>query len=114
IFFIREKGVGQQVSLEMVSPDGEGNTSLSKTHKPERQPRSFAVSPNGRQIAYGVAIPEDAEFRREEVFLKAVDDDKPGERLKVQGSVWCWSPGGHSLAVTTLKDNVFSHAIVLC
>src|SRR5262249_44617566 len=43
IFFIREKGVGQQVSLEMVSPDGEGNTSLSKTHKPERQPRSFAV-----------------------------------------------------------------------
>src|SRR5262249_20728059 len=67
-------------------------------------------SPDGQKVAYGVGVREE-NSNKEEVFLKTVGDEKPGESLKVQGTCWCWSPDGRSLAITSLKDNVLSHEI---
>ena len=113
IFFLRVEGIGE-ASLARVSPDGKEDTSQTKNLKPEQQPGFLAVSPDARQIAYGVRVPEENSENptKYEVFLKAMGDEKPGESLKVQGSVWCWSPDSRSLAVTTWKDNVFSHEMV--
>jgi Tol biopolymer transport system component len=106
LFFVRVKGVGQS-ALETVSPDGKGESPLPDKHKPI-QPGFHAVSPDGQKLAYGFG---EGNSDKEEIFLKTMGDEKPGESLKVQGSNWCWSPDGRSLAITTLQDNALSHEI---
>jgi Tol biopolymer transport system component len=110
IFFLRHEGVGTELSLVAVGPDGNGVTVLTKNLKPEDQPISLAVSPDGKQVAYGVRVPDETSANHE-IVLKTVGDEKPAERLNMQGIVWCWSPDGRSLAVTTVKDNLCTHRI---
>jgi len=112
IYYLQRNRAGEEVSLAAVGPDGKGSVTLTKNLKPE----FFAVSPDGRQVVYGVGeVNEDN--REYELFLKAADDDKPGESLKVNVGRCCWSPDGHSLAITNLRHVagtqllVFSHAI---
>jgi RNA polymerase sigma factor (sigma-70 family) len=101
IFFVRQKGVGVR-NFAMVNPDGKGETSL------EDGASFHAVSPDGRNVAYGGPVDEQS---KGEIFLKAVGAEKPGESLGVQGTCWCWSPDGRSLAINTLRDNAYTHAI---
>jgi WD40-like Beta Propeller Repeat len=100
IFFVRQKGVGE-ASFAMVNPDGKGETSLNGAG-------FHAVSPDGKYVAYGGPVNDQS---KGEIFLKAVGGEEPGESLKVQGSSWCWSPDGRSLAINTLQDNAYTHAI---
>jgi RNA polymerase sigma factor (sigma-70 family) len=102
IFFVRVKGAGQ-AALAMVNPDGKEEASLTEAG-------FHAVAPDGRQVAYAGGVSEDSSNKLE-VFLKTVGEEKPGESLKVQGTCWCWSPDGRSLAITTLQGNALSHAI---
>jgi Tol biopolymer transport system component len=85
----------------MVNPDGKGETSLNGAG-------FHAVSPDGKNVAYGGPVDDQS---KGEIFLKAVGGEKPGESLKVQGTCWCWSPDGRSLAINILQDNAFTHAI---
>src|SRR5207253_683600 len=100
IFFVRQKGVGD-ADFAMVNPDGKGETSLKGAG-------FHAVSPDGKYVAYGGPVNDQS---KEEIFLKAVGGEEPGESLKVQGSSWCWSPDGRSLAINIFQDNAFTHAI---
>src|SRR5262249_15308737 len=102
IFFVRQKGVGQ-AAFAMGNPDNKEETALQEAG-------FHAVSPDGQKVAYGVAVHEE-NSDKDEVFLKTVGDEKPGESLKVQGSCWCWSPDGRALAITTLQGNALSHEI---
>ena len=113
IYYLQQNRAGGEKSLVAVGPDGKGSVTLTKNLKPE----FFAVSPDGRQVVYGVG--EFTEDNREfELFLKAVDDDKPGESLKVNVGRCCWSPDGRSLAITHLRNfentkfKALSHAIL--
>jgi RNA polymerase sigma factor (sigma-70 family) len=100
IFFVRQKGVGD-ARFAVVSPDGKGETSLNAA--------GFqAVSPDGKYVAYGGPVNDQS---KGEIFLKAVGGEEPSENLKVQGSSWCWSPDGRSLAINIFQDNAFTHAI---
>jgi RNA polymerase sigma factor (sigma-70 family) len=101
IFFVRQKGVGVR-NFAMVNPDGKGETSL------EDGASFHAVSPDGKNVAFGGPVDDQS---KGEIFLKAVGGEKPGQSLNVQGTSWCWSPDGRSLAINTLQDNAYTHAI---
>jgi RNA polymerase sigma factor (sigma-70 family) len=125
IFLTRQRGfnpnlpaVGEsEPHLAMVSPDGKEDIWLTKNLKSEERPHHcgmVAVSPDGRLIAYGVT-PKDEygkSIHNYEIFLKAVDNQKPAERLKVRGITWCWSPDGRSLVVTAVDGTGFSHRTI--
>jgi RNA polymerase sigma factor (sigma-70 family) len=103
--------------VAMVGPDGKEEVWLTKNLPNEERPShcgAVAASPDGRLIAYGVT-PKD-EFGKaihnDEVFLKSVDNQKPGESLKVRGMSWCWSPDGRSLVVTAMEGTGVSHQII--
>jgi RNA polymerase sigma factor (sigma-70 family) len=103
--------------LAMVSPDGKVDAWLTKNLKREEQPNHcgvVAVSPDGRLVAYGVTPQEEygKPISNAEIFLKAVDGQKPGESLKVRGISWCWSPDGRSLAVTAVEGTGLSHQAI--
>jgi RNA polymerase sigma factor (sigma-70 family) len=103
--------------LAMVSPDGQEDTWLTRDLKTEELPNhcgAVAVSPDGRRIAYGVTPKEEygKPIANEEIFLKAVDNQKPGENLGVRGVAWCWSPDGRSLVVSAVDGTGISHRII--
>lgn len=103
--------------LAMISPDGKEDFWLTKNLKNEERPKHcgmVVVSPDGRLIAYGITPKEEygKPIPKDEIFLKAADDQKPGESLKVQGNCWCWSPDGRSLVVTAVEGTGVSHQII--
>jgi RNA polymerase sigma factor (sigma-70 family) len=115
IYFLQQNGTEGEKSLVAVGADGKGGVTLTKN----LDLQFFAVSPDGTQVVYGGAEIIENECKIE-LFLKAVDDDKPGESLKEQAfGYWCWSPDGRSLAFTNLRkfmnlENflVLSHSIL--
>jgi RNA polymerase sigma factor (sigma-70 family) len=118
IFFWRQQSVGNtEPHLARVSPEGKSDTRLTKDLKKGTflSPSSVAVSPDGRLVAYGVVRTNEADDNgspSEEVFVKAIGDDKPGESLKLRGNLWCWSPDSRSLVVNTIQGTAISHEIV--
>jgi dipeptidyl aminopeptidase/acylaminoacyl peptidase len=72
------------------------------------------VSPDGRQVAYGLLAPNSSGGRGPEadVFVKALDDAKPGRSLEVQAYFWCWSPDGKRLVAYSETDGGWQHHLV--
>src|SRR5260370_28446545 len=101
----------------MVGAGGQVDSWLAKNLKREERPNHcgvVAVSPDGRLVAYGVTSKEEygKPISNAEIFLKAVDQQKPGESLKVRGISWCWSPDGRSLVVNAVEGTGVSHQII--
>jgi RNA polymerase sigma factor (sigma-70 family) len=103
--------------LAMVTPDGKEDTWLTRNLKRQERPHqcgAVAVSPDGRLIAYGITPKEEygKPFGNDEIFLKAVGQQKAGVSLRVRGMSWCWSPDGRSLVVTAVDGTDLAHRII--
>ncbi len=93
-----------QGRLYSVKPDGSDRKDYSKNDKDSPILHGTRLSPNGKQILYGIRTPGKEE-QGDVLYMRGLNDPHPKESLGVQAGMWWWSPDGKEVLILQIVDD---------